>query len=64
MQEMTAPTIPFNVMGVPKSQWLGQIMMIGVSAISVEAMPAAVNWTAISERPTPTKGPQMTARMT
>ena len=28
-------------------------------AISVEAMPAAVYCTAISEKPTPTKGPKM-----
>ena len=33
-------------------------MMMGVMAISVEAMPAAVYWTAISEKPTPTKGPK------
>ena len=33
--------------------------MMGVSAISVEAMPALVYWTAISENPTPTKGPKM-----
>ena len=32
-------------------------MMIGVIAISVEAIPAAVYWTAINEKPTPTKGP-------
>ena len=34
-------------------------MMMGVIAISVEAMPAAVYCTAISEKPTPTKGPKM-----
>ena len=33
--------------------------MIGVIAISVEAIPAAVYCTAISEKPTPTKGPKM-----
>ena len=32
---------------------------MGVSAISVEAMPAAVYCTAISEKPTPKKGPKM-----
>ena len=34
-------------------------MIIGVIAISVEAMPAAVYCTAISENPTPTKGPKI-----
>ena len=34
-------------------------MMIGVSAIKVEAMPALVYCTAISENPTPTKGPKI-----
>ena len=34
-------------------------MIIGVIAISVEAMPAAVYCTAISEKPTPTKGPKI-----
>ena len=32
---------------------------MGVIAISVEAMPAAVYCTAISEKPTPTKGPKI-----
>ena len=34
-------------------------MIIGVIAMSVEAIPAAVYCTAISEKPTPTKGPKM-----
>ena len=34
-------------------------MMIGVIAISVEAIPAAVYCTAIKENPTPTKGPKI-----
>lgn len=33
--------------------------MMGVNAISVEAMPALVYCTAMSEKPTPTKGPKM-----
>ena len=34
-------------------------MIIGVIAINVEAIPAAVYCTAIRENPTPTKGPKM-----
>ena len=34
-------------------------MIIGVKAINVEAMPALVYCTAISEKPTPTNGPKM-----
>ena len=34
-------------------------MMMGVIAISVDAMPAAVYCTDISEKPTPTKGPKI-----
>ena len=37
----------------------GKRMIIGVIAMSVEAIPAAVYCTAISEKPTPTKGPKM-----
>ncbi len=35
------------------------MIMMGVSAINVEAMPALVYCTAISENPTPTNGPKM-----
>lgn len=34
---------------------------MGVVAMIVEAIPAAVYCTAINEKPTPTKGPEMTA---
>jgi len=59
MTEMKAPTIAFQVIFSWKSQYEGRRMMMGVIAISVEAMPAAVYCTAISEKPTPTKGPKM-----
>ena len=39
------------------------MIIIGVSAIRVEATPALVYWTAISEKPTPTKGPKMVVRV-
>ena len=61
IQDMTAPMIPFALIGVLKSQCDGRMIRIGVSAISVLAMPAAVNWTAISESATPMNGPKMTA---
>ena len=35
------------------------MMMMGVSAISVDAMPALVYCTAINEKPTPMKGPKI-----
>ena len=59
MTEIKAPTIAFQVIFSWKSQYEGRRMMMGVIAISVEAMPAAVYCTAISEKPTPTKGPKM-----
>ena len=57
--EIKAPTTAFHVIFSWKSQYDGKRMMIGVIAISVEAMPAAVYCTAINEKPTPTKGPKM-----
>lgn len=59
MTEMMAPMTARQVIFSWKSQYEGRRMMIGVIAISVEAMPAAVYCTAISEKPTPTKGPKM-----
>ena len=56
---MTAPTTARQVIFSWKSQYEGSRMIIGVIAISVEAIPAAVYCTAISEKPTPTKGPKM-----
>ena len=50
---MTAPRTARHVMRWPKSQWEGSRMMMGVIAIRVEAMPAAVYCTAMSEKPTP-----------
>lgn len=35
------------------------MIMIGVSAIKVEAMPASVYYTAMSEKETPRKGPKI-----
>ena len=59
MTEMTAPATVRHVTGWRNSQREGRMMMMGVSAISVEAMPASVYCTAINEKPTPTKGPKM-----
>ncbi len=59
MTEMTAPRMLLAVMGCLNSHQAGRIMMIGVSAISVLAIPAAVYCTASSEAPTPTNGPKM-----
>ena len=56
---MTAPRTLRAVMGCLKSHQAGKMMMMGVSAMSVLAMPAAVYCTAMSEKPTPTKGPKM-----
>ena len=58
---MTAPMTLRNVMGCLKIQRDGNKIIIGVSAISVEAMPAAVYCNAIKENPTPTNGPENTA---
>ena len=59
--EMTAPTTARKVMGWWKSQREGRRMRMGVVAISVLAMPAAVCCTAIKEKPTPMNGPLKTA---
>lgn len=56
---MSAPTTPFKVIGWWNSQYEGSIMIIGVIAMSVLAMPAPVYCTAISEKPTPMKGPKI-----
>ena len=56
---MIAPTTERQVIFSWKSQYEGRRIMMGVIAISVEAMPAAVYWTAISEKPTPTNGPKI-----
>ena len=42
MTEMTAPRILLTVMGCLNSHQAGNIIMMGVNAISVLAMPAAV----------------------
>ena len=52
---MKAPTTARQVIFSWKSQYDGSRMMIGVMAISVEAMPAAVYCTAINEKPTPNR---------
>ena len=56
---MTAPSKLFAVIGCLNNHQAGKIMMMGVSAMSVLAMPAAVYWTASNDAPTPTKGPKM-----
>lgn len=59
MTEIMAPSTARQVIFSWKSQYEGSKMIMGVIAINVEAMPAAVYCTAISEKPTPTKGPKM-----
>ena len=59
MQEITAPMMARKVIGCLKSQWDGRRIRIGVIAMMVDAMPAAVNWSAVSESATPRKGPDM-----
>ena len=56
---MIAPKTARQVIFSWKSQYDGRRIMIGVIAINVEAIPAAVYWTAINEKPTPTKGPKI-----
>ena len=63
MTEMTAPTKLFSVMGCLNIHQAGSMMMIGVNAMSVLAIPAAVYCTASSDAPTPTKGPNMVVAM-
>ena len=43
MQEITAPMMARKVIGCLNSQWEGRRMSIGVIAMMVDAMPAAVN---------------------
>ena len=57
--EISAPTTLRVVMGCLKSHHAGKMMMMGVSAMRVLAMPALVYCTASSEHPTPTKGPKI-----
>ena len=59
--DISAPTTTFSVIFWWKKYQLGNNIIIGVVAISVEAMPAAVYCTAIKEKPTPRNGPNITA---
>ena len=61
--EMKAPTTARHVIFSWNSQYEGKRMMMCVRAINVEAIPAAVYCTAISENPTPTKGPKSVVAM-
>ena len=61
--EMRAPITLFRVMGCLNSHQAGRIMMMGVSAMRVLAMPALVYCTASNEHPTPTKGPKMVVKV-
>ena len=63
MTEMRAPMTLLRVMGCLKIHQAGRMMMMGVSAMSVLAMPALVYCTASSEQPTPTNGPKMVVRV-
>ena len=57
--EINAPTMARIVIRWPNNQCEGSSISIGVVAIMVDAMPAAVYCTAANDSPTPRNGPEI-----